>query len=61
MPRFVRDFSENGKEILSMNEVIAYMLSSYSSLIEEMDLVPMTQMSQSEWQHIEDRRQNYIE
>merc|ERR1719232_2453454 len=35
MPRFVRDLSENGKEILSMNEVISYMLSSYTPLIEE--------------------------
>ena len=50
MPRFVRDLSENGKEILSMNEVISYMLTSYSPLIEEMDLMPMTKMSQSEWQ-----------
>ena len=24
--RFVRDLSENGKEILSMNEVVSYML-----------------------------------
>ena len=27
--RFVRDLSENGKEILSMNEVVSYMLRSY--------------------------------
>ena len=55
MPRFVRDLSENGKEILSMNEVIAYMLNSYSPLLEEMELVPMTQMSQSEWQSVADK------
>jgi len=60
MPRFVRDLSENGKEILSMNEVIAYMLNSYTPLIEEMDLVPMTQMSQSEWQHIADRTKGML-
>jgi len=52
--------SENGKEILSMNEVIAYMLNSYTPLIEEMDLVPMTQMSQSEWQHIADRTKGML-
>ena len=55
MPRFVRDLSENGKEILSMNEVISYMLNSYTPLIEEMDLMPMTQMAQSEWQAIADK------
>ena len=27
--RFVRDLSENGKEILSMNEVVSYMLRFY--------------------------------
>ena len=27
--RFVRDLSENGKEILSMNEVVSYMLRYY--------------------------------
>ena len=26
LSRFVRDLSENGKEILSMNEVVSYML-----------------------------------
>jgi len=55
MPRFVRDLSENGKEILSMNEVISYMLSSYSPLIEEMDLMPMTKMPQMDWQTIADK------
>ena len=55
MPRFVRDLSENGKEILSMNEVISYMLNSYTPLIQEMELMPMTQMSQSEWQLIADQ------
>ena len=54
MPRFVRDLSENGKEILSMNEVMSYLLTSYKPLIEEMELMPMTQMSQSEWQTIAD-------
>jgi ribonuclease-3 len=39
MPRFVRDLSENGKEILSMNEVIGYLLKSYKPVIDEMDLM----------------------
>jgi len=39
MPRFVRDLSENGKEILSMNEVIAYLVKSYQPIVDEMDLM----------------------
>ena len=39
MPRFVRDLSENGKEILSMNEVVSYFVKSYQPVIEEMDLL----------------------
>ena len=44
MPRFVRDLSENGKEILSMNCVLQHLLASYTPLIEQLDLVPMTQV-----------------
>ena len=39
MPRFVRDLSENGKEILSMNEVISYLVKSYQPVVDEMDLM----------------------
>ena len=51
MPRFVRDLSENGKEILSMNEVISYLLKSGTKkLMDEMDLLSMTKMPPREWQ-----------
>ena len=39
MPRFVRDLSENGKEILSMNEIVSYLLKSYTPVIDEMELL----------------------
>ena len=51
MPRFVRDLSENGKEILSMNEVMSYLIKSGSKkLMDEMDLLGMTKMPAREWQ-----------
>lgn len=49
MPRFVRDLSEDGKEILSMNEVMKYLIKSYSPLVMETDLMPMLKMSPTEW------------
>jgi ribonuclease-3 len=45
MPRFVRDLSENGKEILSMNEIVAYLLKSYQPVVDEMDLMQVTKLS----------------
>ena len=38
MPRFVRNLSENGKEILSMNEVLNYLLRSFVPLVNQEDL-----------------------
>jgi ribonuclease-3 len=38
MPRFARDLTENGKELLSMNEVLIYLINSYKPLINEQDL-----------------------
>lgn len=55
MPRFVRDLCENGKEILSMNEVMAYMVKSHEPLVQELDLIPMLHMSQPDWQHVADK------
>jgi ribonuclease-3 len=45
MPRFVRDLSENGKEILSMNEIVAYLLKSYQPVVDEMDLMQVKKLS----------------
>ena len=39
MPRFVRDLPENGKEILSMNFIMSYLLEAYKPVVDEMDLI----------------------
>lgn len=54
MPRFVRELPDNGKEILSMNQVLQYLLDSSTPLIEEKDLENMIKMSQYEWQSYAD-------
>ena len=38
MPRFARDLSEDGKELLSMNEVLHYLYKSYKPLVDAADL-----------------------
>lgn len=50
MPRFVRELPDNGKEILSMKEVLKYLLDSSVPLIEDGNLEEMVNMSQYEWQ-----------
>lgn len=50
MPRFVRDLPDNGKEILSMREVLMYLLKSSVPLIERTELKDMVNMSQYDWQ-----------
>ncbi|RZC39854.1 Pep deformylase, Ribonuclease 3 and/or dsrm domain containing protein, partial [Asbolus verrucosus] len=54
MPRFVRELPDNGKEILSMKEVLQYLLDSSVPLIEKRDLEDMIKMSQYEWQSYAD-------
>lgn len=54
MPRFVRDLPDNGREILSMKEVLQYLLDSSSLLMTKYDLKYMIQMSQYEWQSFAD-------
>ncbi|XP_071455436.1 ribonuclease 3 [Hetaerina americana] len=55
MPRFVRDLPDNGKEILSMNEVLLYLLKSNQPLIDEGNqLSAMLKMPQFEWQNFAD-------
>ena len=49
MPRFVRDLTENGKEILSMNEVIKYLEASYKPLIDDMEIMDLIKMDNSSW------------
>ncbi|XP_031346372.1 ribonuclease 3 isoform X2 [Photinus pyralis] len=50
MPRFVRKLPDNGKEILSMKEVLQYFLDNAIPLIDENHLEDMVNMSQYEWQ-----------
>ena len=51
MPRFVRDLPEHGKEILSMNVIMSYLLKSYEPLVDEIDLIRYIEMDQLEWQN----------
>ncbi|XP_054279725.1 ribonuclease 3 [Macrosteles quadrilineatus] len=50
MPRFVRGLEDNGKEILSMNVVLKYLLQSSIPLIPKEDLSEIKNMPQHEWQ-----------
>ena len=45
---------EHAKQQLSMNKMMSYLLTSSTPFIEEIELMPMAQMSQSEWQTIAD-------
>lgn len=54
MPRFVRDLPENGKEILSMNEVLKYLLKSNKPLVPEERLNEIYNMSLYDWQTFAD-------
>ncbi|KAL8611810.1 hypothetical protein ACOMHN_053531 [Nucella lapillus] len=50
MPRFARLLPENGKEILSMNEVLKFLLRSSRPLVNESDLPVIQNLDQDEWQ-----------
>nr|WDW26281.1 drosha [Amrasca biguttula biguttula] len=54
MPRFVRELPENGKEILSMNEVLKYLLKSYQPLVDTSELKNLLTIPQPEWQDFTD-------
>lgn len=51
MPRFVRELSENGKEILSMNQVISYLIKSFVPVIEETELMQVLKLPRLDWQN----------
>ena len=46
LPRFVRDLPDNGKEMLSMNQVLMYLLRQSQPVIDEMDLGYQLKMPQ---------------
>lgn len=50
MPRFARLLPENGKEILSMNDVLSYLLKSSKPLLEETELAQILKYDVHEWQ-----------
>lgn len=60
MPRFVRELPDNGKEILSMNQVLQYLLNSSVPLIQEDQLEDMFKMTQFEWQAYADEVKVHI-
>lgn len=51
MPRFARSLPENGKEILSMNEVLKFLLTSANPLVSEGDLPVIQKLDKEEWQN----------
>ncbi|BES89263.1 ribonuclease III [Nesidiocoris tenuis] len=54
MPRFVRELPENGKELLSMNEVLQHLLSSAKPLIPMDNLKEVINLSNYKWQNYVD-------
>lgn len=43
-------FEENGKEILSINEVLKYLLRSSQPLVSDTDLAVIEKLNKEEWQ-----------
>ncbi|XP_077987013.1 ribonuclease 3-like [Glandiceps talaboti] len=60
MPRFVRSLPDNGKEVLSMHQVLLYLLRSNRPLLEDSALADMIQMDEIEWQNIAEETKNMI-
>lgn len=50
LPRFVRDLTENGKEVLAMSEVLRYLLDNSGPIVDPKILKDMMNMDQHEWQ-----------
>lgn len=46
LPRFVRDLPDNGKEMLSMNQVLLYLLQENKPVVDEMELGYQLKLSQ---------------
>lgn len=60
MPRFVRKLADNGKEILSMNEVLSFLLKNSGPLIQPEDLAQLLGMSQYQWQNYADHLKGMV-
>lgn len=50
LPRFVRDLPDNGKEILSMSEVLRHLLDNSGPLVSDAVLKEMQSLQQRDWQ-----------
>ncbi|XP_062336335.1 ribonuclease 3 [Osmerus eperlanus] len=50
MPRFVRFLPDGGKEVLSMHQVLLYLLRSSKALVPEEEIANMLQWEELEWQ-----------
>ncbi|KAK3529197.1 hypothetical protein QTP70_019435 [Hemibagrus guttatus] len=50
MPRFVRFLPDGGKEVLSMHQVLLYLLRSNKPLVPEEEIANMLQWEELEWQ-----------
>ncbi|KAM3860478.1 ribonuclease 3 [Diretmus argenteus] len=50
MPRFVRFLPDGGKEVLSMHQVLHYLLRSSKPLVPEEEIADMLQWEELEWQ-----------
>ncbi|XP_055680066.1 ribonuclease 3 isoform X1 [Lutzomyia longipalpis] len=50
LPRFVRDLSDNGKEVLAMSEVLRYLLDNSGPLVDRRTLADMMHINQNIWQ-----------
>ncbi|XP_064457228.1 ribonuclease 3-like [Ornithodoros turicata] len=54
MPRFARSIENNGKELLSLNVVLQYLLSSSKPLVLQADLPGLVKLPQTQWQDFAD-------
>ncbi|XP_078275566.1 ribonuclease 3 isoform X1 [Rhinoraja longicauda] len=50
LPRFVRSIPDSGKEVLSMHQVLLYLLHSNKPLVPEEEIANMLQWEELEWQ-----------
>lgn len=60
MPRFTRPIAKNGKQLLSMHEVLKYFLKSNKLLFDEKSLNRIKDMPMHEWQSIVDEYKGMI-
>lgn len=50
LPRFVRDLPDNGKEVLSMSEVLRYLLDCSGPIVPRSMLENLNEITQNDWQ-----------